>query len=667
MACIEPRLGHCVWKVARGMEQYIEVGRAHNCARNKGMNTRIPPHCPNWVVRTPKAKDFAFFIKSRNRCGAGHWCERGWADVSVKWSGSLDGVQRGMCVHRPQHPCSSRDHSHRCGAGGEAVPTCPLVKQCCAHYRKKPRLEKACLEDAGMRCCNGRGRGNPNCCKIYEKHCGIDYECGNNQVCDEEMNLCKRRPVKKVPLANGRPYKDGYEEWTNPKTSHCGRWGKILGGYNVLGKGSTLEKFFKLPCSSNRVRFEFEFIRIDSWDGEEAWLRLNGKEVWRRQGRWNEEGSSQVCGNGAGDNLWDVDLGQILIRKDTLHIRMGTTLNQHANDESWGIRNLRVTAKCAHKRQVHNTRGKKYNKYKEKGRCTKTAGQGQLGEMGKWVDMKKNNIEPNLRECVYAACMPFDECKFVSCCGPNNNMCIAYDKCPDGKGDGIQNLGDTQHWHTTQSYFVEHPTGNAENGESDDQGSKIGGHKEYVEAMLAAIDEAQAEEEGLSEFEPDEEWKDVREIDLAQIPDAPLEEAMPENDQTEWVDAEIVTFDSNNFPGIDHLIKQAGIPLNHEFEFSTFEDRATDPKEEAMLSSSNDVDEKSDEDPALAFFQSLPLAEHPVGVSTTTNVQFDWSQVAQLIVGGLFFAILMTSFARCLQRNDASKYQAVLLDEYNEF
>ena len=88
------------------MEKYIEVGRAHNCGRNKGMNTRIPPHCPNWVVRTPKMRNFAFFLKTRvyffvypaksecdeNRCGRGHWCEKGWTDLSVRWTGNLDGV-----------------------------------------------------------------------------------------------------------------------------------------------------------------------------------------------------------------------------------------------------------------------------------------------------------------------------------------------------------------------------------------------------------------------------------------------------------------------------------------------------------------------------------------------------------------------------------------------
>jgi len=657
MACIEPRLSHCVWKVAKGMEQYVEVGRAHNCARNKGMNTRIAPHCPNWVVRTPKAKEFTFFLKTRNRCGAGHWCEKGWADVSVKWSGSLDGVQRGMCLHRPQHPCESRDNSAKCGAGGESVPSCPLVKKCCAHYRKKPRLEKSCLEDAGMRCCQGRGKGNANCCKIYEKHCGIDYECSNNQVCDEKMNLCKKRPIKKVPLTNGRPFSDDDKEWTNTKTTNCGKWGKILGGYNVLGKGSTLEKFFKLPCSSNRVKFEFEFIRIDTWDGEEAWLRLNGKEVWRKQGRTNDEGSEQVCGRGEKDALWDVDLGQIIVRGDTLHLRFGTTLNQAANDESWGIRNLKVTPKCAHKREVHNTRGKKFEKYKEKGRCTKHAGQGKLGDMGKWVDMKKNNIEQNLRECVYAACMPFDKCNYVSCCGPNGNMCIAYDKCPEGKGDGIQDLTDLKNWETTQSYHVEQPT-----GDDDDSNMKKHGHKAYVESMLAALDE---QEEGLSEFEPDEEWKDIREIDLAQIP-----EAMPENDGTEWVDAKLVTFDSSNFPGIDSLIERAQIPLNHEFEFSAFEDKAKDPKEEEMLSSSNDAEQNSDEDPALAFFKSLPLAEHPIGASTAVPEAFDWFQIERLILGGVIFSIGVFYVSRCIQQRiySSKQYHAVLLEEeYNEF
>lgn len=654
MSCIEPRLRQCVWKVARGMEKYIEVGRAHNCGRNKGMNTRIPPHCPNWVVRTPKMRNFAFFLKTRNRCRRGHWCEKGWTDLSVRWTGSLDGVQRGMCVKRPAHPCSARDRSSRCGAGGERVPSCPLVKQCCRHYRKKPRLEKSCLEDAGMRCCQGRGRGNRNCCKIYEKHCGIDYECGNNQVCDEKMNLCKKRPIKKIVLKNARPYKDDYKEWTNTRTSNCGGWGRILGGYNIFGKGSTLEKFFKLPCSSNRVRFEFEFLRLDSWDGEEAWLKMNGKEVWRRQGRHNEEGSRNVCGGGWGDSLWDVDLGQIIIRKDTLHLRIGTTLNQHARDESWGIRNLRITAKCAHKRQVKNTRGKRYGKYKNPGRCTNGANQGELGDMGKWIDMKKNDIEQNLRECIIAACMPYDSCNYISCCGPNGNMCIAYNKCPNDPNK----LFDKKGWVTTESYHTAVPVGNSEESSALPEKKD---HKAYVEAMLAALDEE--EESELSEFEPDEEWKDVPEIDLADIEDAPYDEAIPENaDETQWVDANIVTFDASNFPDFDSVIEQAQIPLGHEFEFSGFTDAAKDPKEEAMLSSSAETEKNSDEDPKRAFLESLPLANHPVG--STSVEDFDWSQITKLISGGIVFALAILFCSRFFQnRKRPSDYQALLMEE----
>jgi len=703
MACIEPRLSHCVWRVARGKEKYIQVGRVNShCGRQYGMNTRIPPHCPNWVIRTPKSPHFALFLKTRNRCGRGHWCERGWTDLAVRWSGNLHGVQRGMCVRPPKHPCSARDWSSRCGPGAEKVPTCSLVRSCCRHYRKKPRLEKTCNEDAGIRCCEGRGRGNPNCCKIYEKHCGIDYECGNNQVCDEKMNLCKKRPIKKCPLKNARPYKDDYTEWTNTKTTNCGGWGKILGGYNVLGKGKTLEKFFKLPCSSNRVRLEFQFLRIDSWDGEEAWLKINGKEVWRKQGRHNEAGSRNICGRGWGDSLWDVDLGQMIIRKDVMHLRMGTTLNQAANDESWGLRNIRVTAKCAHKRQVKNTKGKRYGKYKNPGRCTGSAGQGELGDMGKWIDMKKNDIEQNLRECIYAACMPYDSCNFISCCGQNNNMCIAYNKCPNDP----KRLHNKKHWVTTQSYHVEHPTGVSleENEEGFERPTKAD-HKKYVEEMIAALDAEEKEDE----FEPDEEWKDIPILDLDDLLESPLEEAMPENDQTDWVDAEEVELSEENFGDDFHTVMDLiNIPFSHQHEFSGFDDYAADPKEEAMLSASfseamrkenHDIDQsvvaeiekakeedeakeedvqqpqpeensndvqKENEEAAKSFLNSLPLAKTQKKELeiATSQADFDYGQVAMLILGGLLFAISMLSLYRSwVKKRDYQELNITLIDE----
>merc|ERR1719204_1444956 len=146
-------------------------------------------------------------------------------------------------------------------------------------------------------------------------------------------------------------------------------------------------------------------------------------------------------------------------------------------------------------------------------------------------------------------------------------MCIAYNKCPSDP----KKLYDKKGWETTQSYHVEHPTGETSGENSDEAVPQKKDHKAYVEAMIAALDE---EESGLPELEPDEEWKDIPEIELAALEDAPLEEAEPENDETQWVDAEIVTFDSSNFPDWDNVVERAQIPLSHEIEFSGFADAA---------------------------------------------------------------------------------------------
>ena len=46
----------------------------------------------------------------------------------------------------------------------------------------------------------------------------------------------------------------------------------MLGGYNVLGNGAYLEKKFDLSGAPphGQVRVELDFIKIDSWDNEDA-------------------------------------------------------------------------------------------------------------------------------------------------------------------------------------------------------------------------------------------------------------------------------------------------------------------------------------------------------------------------------------------------------------
>ena len=70
----------------------------------------------------------------------------------------------------------------------------------------------------------------------------------------------------------------------------------MLGGYGVFGKDAYVEKTFDLSGAPQHsaVRVQLDFVKIDSWNGETAYLRLDGELAWSRS-FWYYAGS-QHCG-----------------------------------------------------------------------------------------------------------------------------------------------------------------------------------------------------------------------------------------------------------------------------------------------------------------------------------------------------------------------------------
>ena len=123
-----------------------------------------------------------------------------------------------------------------------------------------------------------------------------------------------------------------------------------MGGYNILGAGASVQKTLTDVIPHSHARISFDFLRLDSWDGEYAYLNLNGTQIWSRTG-YNGNGS-MICGReGLGgywvygrDEKWSVDI-QSTHSATALTLFFSSTLNQSAYDESWGVDNLEVWVK----------------------------------------------------------------------------------------------------------------------------------------------------------------------------------------------------------------------------------------------------------------------------------------------------------------------------------
>lgn len=141
--------------------------------------------------------------------------------------------------------------------------------------------------------------------------------------------------------------------WSYRNTYNCGIWGSILGGYGLLSGpnatvGMTQNTISTRSIPHAQVWVELDYITLDSWDGETAYVRLNGNNIWSQPTNNHTSIYGQVCG-------WyrpTYPIGSLDSRHyvssivngyfPSITVRAGSTLDQSPLDESFGIDDVYV-------------------------------------------------------------------------------------------------------------------------------------------------------------------------------------------------------------------------------------------------------------------------------------------------------------------------------------
>ena len=123
----------------------------------------------------------------------------------------------------------------------------------------------------------------------------------------------------------------------------------MLGGYGIFGSGAYVQKTFGLSGAPaySEVRVQLNFVKIDTWDGESAYLRLNGELVWSQSFVGSGGGSEQCGGTGMKEQLVPVDAVLHGISASSVTVRVDTDLDSAATGEAWGIQDVRVSVSLA--------------------------------------------------------------------------------------------------------------------------------------------------------------------------------------------------------------------------------------------------------------------------------------------------------------------------------
>jgi hypothetical protein len=133
------------------------------------------------------------------------------------------------------------------------------------------------------------------------------------------------------------------------RPSLCADFGQVLGGYSVLGGGTAVHKTFDLSVyPHDEVTVSLDFVKIDSWNGQNATLYIDGQPAWSRG--FGPSDGDDICGNPSGtagsSGEVKVAVGPIVLSHSTAALEMRIEMDAHeSTDSGWAsfaIDNVRV-------------------------------------------------------------------------------------------------------------------------------------------------------------------------------------------------------------------------------------------------------------------------------------------------------------------------------------
>ncbi len=125
--------------------------------------------------------------------------------------------------------------------------------------------------------------------------------------------------------------------------SVCGGWGNVYGGYGIAGAGFTASETLLAP-THKLARVTANYYHLDTWDGENGWIKVDGVAVQSHPATSIVASPTQpnICGNvGYFDQAWYPNwTGAHSATK--FQVQIGSDLDQPATDESWAADNVAV-------------------------------------------------------------------------------------------------------------------------------------------------------------------------------------------------------------------------------------------------------------------------------------------------------------------------------------
>lgn len=135
------------------------------------------------------------------------------------------------------------------------------------------------------------------------------------------------------------------EGWSEKDVTECAGQ-KFLGGPCTKAGDSKVTKTFSNLPPHTQLRVSAKYLFIDSWDGEHAFMSVDGRHVWAdtyNHASLDRSKSLNVCGNETpeGQLMKNIDV-TVPHTGSSFELTFGATTDEHACDESFGVDSVMI-------------------------------------------------------------------------------------------------------------------------------------------------------------------------------------------------------------------------------------------------------------------------------------------------------------------------------------
>jgi|ERR1711912_39654 len=146
--------------------------------------------------------------------------------------------------------------------------------------------------------------------------------------------------TKQAAMSFLETFEDSNHGWSGAAVTDC-NGNKILGGHCSKSKGEVTKTYTDLPEHSH-LELNANFLFLDSWEGESAYAKIDNSFLWLDSYDSRKvAGAKNVCGGDCPEGRLSQSIrASVPHTGSTATVTFGSTLNEDACDESFGVDNV---------------------------------------------------------------------------------------------------------------------------------------------------------------------------------------------------------------------------------------------------------------------------------------------------------------------------------------